>query len=78
MIFIILLIDYCLIFYCDYICINMRVGFMCVCFDGFEFNYDGKSCIGNVLIYVNFVIMMCCNYNVKYKNSIFFYFLVFK
>lgn len=36
----------------------MRVGFMCVCFDGYEFNYDGESCIGNILIYVNFVIMM--------------------
>lgn len=33
----------------------MKVGLRCVCFDGFELNCDGEMCIGNVLIYINYV-----------------------
>lgn len=32
-------------------CVNMKLGFKCLCLEGFDFNSDNKICIGGFFIF---------------------------
>lgn len=61
------MIDFCVVvgLSCEYICDNFMGIFVCVCFSGFELEFNGENCIG---IYISII----------GKKVIFRYYIFFK